>query len=299
MRDEEGYLPIGPYRLWYRSVGGDQESVPPLLILHGGPGVPHDYLQNLAALASPQRRVIFYDQLGCGRSDCPDDLSLWRVDRFVEEVGHVRAGLGLDRVHLLGQSWGGLLAQSYLLTQPGGVSSLILANSLSSLPLWVAEANRLRADLPPEIQETLLRHEAAGTTDSAEYQEALLPFYRRHVIRVEPWPDFVRRSFETISVAVYGTMNGPSEFHVIGNLRDYDITDRLGEIAVPTLIISGRYDESTPAINEVMHRGIRNSEWVLLEDSSHLAHVEEPEKYLRIVSAWLERIDATSVSRAN
>lgn len=296
MRDQVGFIPLGPYKIWHRIVGGERATVPPLLVLHGGPGVPSDYLWNLAALAAPERAVIFYDQLGCGRSDQPDDLSLWEVDRFVDELGQVRAALDLDRVHLLGQSWGGMLAMSYLLTRSAGVASLILANSAASIPMWVAEANRLRAALPAEVQATLLRHEEAGTTDSAEYEEAMMAFYRRHVIRVDPMPDFVQRSFDTISIPVYGTMNGPSEFHVIGRIKDFDVTARLGEIAVPTLIISGRHDESTPAINEVMHRGIPGSEWVLLEESSHLAHAEEPERYMQTVAAWLARHDGAPIA---
>jgi proline-specific peptidase len=139
MYEQEGFIPVSGYRVWYRIVGGgaDLENIP-LLALHGGPGVPHDYIENLADLASDTRRVILYDQLGCGRSDQPDDTSLWRVERFVEELGIVRRELGLDQVHLLGQSWGGMLAIEYALTQPRGLVSLILASTLSSMPMWVA-----------------------------------------------------------------------------------------------------------------------------------------------------------------
>ena len=291
LQEHEGYVPVDGYRVWYRIVGGGavQERTP-LLILHGGPGAPHDYLDNLAELASESRRVIFYDQLGCGRSDQPDDTSLWRVERFVEELGTVRRELGLDPVHILGQSWGGMLAIEYLLTQPRGVQSVILANTTSSISLWVAEANRLRADLPPEVNETLLRHEEAGTTDSQEYLEAMQVFYDRHVIRV-PMPDYVKHAFDGIG-KVYNYMNGPSEFHVIGPIKDWDRSDRLHEIRLPTLILSGRYDESTPAINEVLQRGIPGSEWVMLENSSHLAHVEQPERYMALVQAFLDKVEA-------
>ena len=287
-REQEGLIPVDGYRVWYRMVGGggEDEGVP-LMILHGGPGAPHNYLSNLAALASDQQRVIFYDQLGCGRSDKPDDTSLWRVERFVEELATVRRELGLDRVHILGQSWGGMLAIEYMLSQPQGVVSLILSNTTSSIPMWVAEANRLREQLPPEVNATLLRHEEAGTTDSAEYQEAMDVFYKRHVIRV-PMPDYAQYTMDNLS-QVYFYMNGPSEFHVIGPIKDWDRTDRLGEINVPTLIISGRYDESTPAINEILRRGIAGSEWVVLENSSHLSNVEEPELYMETVQAFLKR----------
>lgn len=289
--EQEGFVPINGYRVWYRSVGGgsDQEGFP-LLVLHGGPGAPHDYLENLEALASETRRVIFYDQLGCGHSDQPDDPSLCQVSRFADEVGTIRQELGLDRVHILGQSWGGMLAIEYALRQPQGLVSLILANTTSSIPLWVAEANRLRAELPPEVNATLLRHEEAGTTSDPEYNEAMDVFYARHVCRVRPMPEFVQRAFDKIGF-VYNYMNGPSEFHVIGVIKDWDRTDRLSEIHIPTLILSGRYDESTPLINEVLHRGIVGSEWVILENSSHLAHVEEPELYMQTVQAFLNRVE--------
>ena len=260
--------------------------------MHGGPGASHDYLENLSALASDTRRVIFYDQLGSGRSDKPDEATIarWQVQRFVDELAMLRRELGLDRVHILGQSWGGMLAIEYALTQPAGLVSLILSNTTSSIPLWVAEANRLRAELPPEINATLLRHEEAGTTDLAEYQEAMMAFYDRHVIRVKPMPDFVQRAFDNMG-AVYFIMNGPSEFHVTGTIKDWDRTDRLSEIHVPTLIISGEYDEATPVINEVMRKGIPGSEWVMLENCSHISNAEEPERYMQLVQNFLQRVE--------
>ena len=292
LREQEGYIPVDGYRVWYRIVGGGgtHEQLP-LLILHGGPGAPHDYLENLEALASDTRRVVFYDQLGCGRSDHPDDPALCSVARFADELETVRRALGLDRVHILGQSWGGMLAQEYALRQPQGLVSLILANTTSSIPVWLAEANRLREQLPPEVNATLTRHEEAGTTDSQEYQDAMNVFYARHVCRVTPMPEFVQRAFDQLGY-VYNYMNGPSEFHVVGVIKDWDCTNRLSEIRVPTLIISGLYDESTPVINEVLHRGIAGSEWVLLQNSSHLAHVEEPELYMQTVQAFLRRVES-------
>ena len=298
MREQEGFIPVlGEYRVWYRIVGGgaEREQVP-LLALHGGPGVPHDYIENLVDLASDTRRVILYDQLGCGRSDQPSDPSLWRVERFVEELGIVRRALTLEKIHLLGQSWGGMLAIEYALTQPPGLVSLILASTLSSMPLWVAEANRLRNELPPEVQATLLRHEATGTTDDPEYLQAMQVFYERHVIRVVPMPDQVKRALDQVG-QVYYTMNGPSEFHVTGILKNWDRTDRLADIRVPTLITSGRYDESTPLINELLHKGIADSEWIIFEQSSHMAHIEEPDVYLPTIESFIERIETQRKER--
>ncbi len=290
MREQTGYIPVvNGHRVWYRIVGGggEHETVP-LLVLHGGPGCPHDYLENLAALASDHRRVIFYDQLGCGRSDLPDDTSLWTVERFTDEIGIVREALGLERVHLLGQSCGGMLGIEYAIRQPAGLVSLILADSMPSMVLWVQEANRLRAELPPGVNEILLRHEQAGTTDSPEYQAAVEVFNSRHVCRLSPKPEFVERAKTGF---IYNYMNGPSEFHVIGVIKDWDRTDRLGDIQVPTLIISGKYDESTPLLNEILHKDIANSEWVLFEHSSHLPHVEEEEKFMQTVDAFLRRVE--------
>jgi L-proline amide hydrolase len=260
---KEGFVPFRGFQIWYRTVGDREERGRfPLLALHGGPGATHDYLEPLEAMAATGRRVIFYDQLGNGHSDQPHDPSLWTVDLFVEEAGAVRRALGLDHIHLLGHSWGGMLAMQYALTRPAGLVSLTVASSPARMPQWVAEANRLRAELPPEVQQTFLRHEEAGTTDDPAYQEAVLVFYRRHLCRLDPWPDCVNRTFARLAEnpEVYTTMNGPSEFHVIGTIKHWDIVDRLGEIRVPTLVTSGRYDEATPAVAETVHRGISGSQ---------------------------------------
>ncbi|QBD81252.1 alpha/beta fold hydrolase [Ktedonosporobacter rubrisoli] len=295
LRKQEGFIPVGDgYRVWYQIVGGgaEQEQIP-ILTVHGGPGVPHDYIEDMADLASASRRVIFYDQLGCGRSDCPDNPALWTIERSVGEIGIVRQALGLDKVHLWGQSFGGLFSIEYALQRPQGLVSLTLASSTSSIPLWVAEANRLRQDLPPDVQATLLRHEQAGTTDDPAYQQAAQVFNERHVLRLKPVPEHVQRANEQTG-QVYYIMNGPSEFHVIGVIKDWDRTNRLGEIRVPTLITSGRYDESTPLINEVLHRGIVDSLWVIFEQSAHLAHVEERSLYMATMRAFLTRVEAQS-----
>jgi proline-specific peptidase len=291
----EGYVPFRGYRTWYRIVGeGEDEGKLPVLYLHGGPGGTHDYLEPLEAMAETGRRAIFYDQIGCGKSDLPDDPSLWQVETFVDELAEVRRHLGLDRLHIFGNSWGGMLAMEYALTQPTGVTSMIVASSPASIPQWVAEANRLRSLLPEDVQETLTRHEEAGTTDSPEYEQACLVFYHRHVCRLDEWPDCVLRSFAFIEEhgVVYKTMNGPSEFHVIGPLKDWDITGRLGEIRIPTLVITGEHDEATPAINQTVSSGIRSSESVIYPGASHMAHVEDPHGYMRVLDGFLTRIEA-------
>ena len=291
----EGYVPFRGYRTWYLIVGeGEDEGKLPVLYLHGGPGGTHDYLEPLEAMAETGRRAIFYDQIGCGKSDLPDDPSLWKVETFVDELGEVRRHLALDRLHIFGNSWGGMLAMEYALTQPAGVASMIVASSPASIPQWVAEANRLRSLLPEDVQETLTSHEESGTTDSPEYEQACLVFYHRHVCRLDEWPDCVLRSFAFIEEhgVVYKTMNGPSEFRVIGPLKDWDITGRLGEIRIPTLVITGEHDEATPAINETVSSGIRGSESVIYPGASHMVHVEDPEGYMRVLDGFLTRIEA-------
>jgi len=291
----EGFVLFHGYRTWYRIVGDpEDEGKLPLLCLHGGPGMSHDYLEPLEGIAETGRRVIFYDQLGCGRSDHPHDPALWKVELFVEEVGAIRKSLGLDQIHLLGQSWGGFLAQEYLLAKPSGVQSLILANSAASTQRWIEEANLLRANLPAEVQQTLKEHEEAGTTDDPAYIFATDVYYHRHLCRLDPWPDCLNRTFENLSrdPEVYNTMWGPSEFRCTGTLQNWDIESQLGEIHIPTLILSGEYDESTPAINEVLHRGIQNSESLVFEDSSHTPHLEATQKYLQALTNFLSRVDA-------
>jgi len=288
----EGRIPFKGHSTWYTIVGeGEEPGKAPLLLLHGGPGGAHDYMESMGELARGGRRVIMYDQLGCGKSPVQSNPDMWTVELFVEEVDVVRQALGLERLHILGQSWGGMLGMEYALTQPEGVESLIICDSPGRMDLWVEEANRLRAELPPEVQATLLKHEQDGTTDDPAYEEACLVFYNRHVCRV-PWSDSVSRSFAQMPNEVYMTMNGPSEFHCIGTLRTWDVTPRLGEITIPTLVISGRYDEATPKISKEVSDAIPGAEWVLFEESSHMPHEEEPERFRQVVGDFLAQTEA-------
>jgi len=157
----------------------------------------------------------------------------------------------------------------------------------------MAEANRLRAELPPEVQEILFKHEEAGTTDNPAYQEAMMVFYQRHLCRLDPWPDCLNRTFEKLmkNPEVYNTMWGSSEFHATGTLKDWDILNRLGEIRIPTLVIGGRYDEATPVITETLHNGIPGSELVIFEHSSHMPHIEETQCYIQVLDQFLSRVE--------
>src|SRR5215813_11886649 len=285
---QDGTISVDGYRVWYRRLGSGGT---PLLILHGGPGGGHDYLEPLQALAA-DRPVVFYDQLGCGKSDQPTDRSLWRMERFVAEVDTVRRALSLERIHLLGHSWGGWLAIEYLLTQPRGVVSAVLASTSASIPQFVAEASRLKAALPPSIYHTLQRYETAGDLHHPDYEAATLEFYKRHLCRLDPWPEAVLRTVRNIEGnAVYETMNGPNVFMVTGNLKNWDRLDRLSEITVPVLITVGRYDEITPTCAEAMHRRLPKAQLRVFEQSSHTAHLEEPETYRQVVADFLQRVE--------
>ena len=228
----EGRVDVPGGRAWYKIVGAGPGL--PLVTVHGGPGATHDYLEPLEALGE-DRPVVFYDQLGAGKSDAPDDMELWTNDRLLDELERVLDATGLARVHLLGQSWGTMPAAEVALRAPGRLCSLILSDPVLSMPLFAAGATALRTALPAEVREVLDRHEAAGTMDSEEYQEASMEFNRRYVCRLDPWPEPLLRSFSQANLAIYEQMQGPSEFMITGTHKDYDITGRLSEITVPTL----------------------------------------------------------------
>lgn len=283
-------------RVFTKTVGGGgKQARPPLLVLHGGPGMGHDYLEPLGALASDEQPVVFYDQLGCGRSDQPAGPSRWQLPRFVAEVQAVRDALGLDSLVLYGQSWGGMLAIEYLLTRPRGVRGVILSNSLSSAPLFESEVLRLKNSLPAPVVQALNRHEAAGTLDSPDYRAAQLAFYSRHILRMDPFPAEIAQAMEATN-EVYEVMWGKNEFSVTGNLRSWDRTEDLAKIDSPVQLISGEFDESTPRVNDTLYQGLRHVTWTLLPGCSHLSHLENPEMYLAVVQSFLDRINGSSGS---
>jgi L-proline amide hydrolase len=293
----EGRMAWNGHETWYRVVGelDPTSSRTPVVICHGGPGASHDYCEPIAALSRSGRACVLYDQVGCGQSqhlpDAPADF--WTPQLFKDELSQLTRHLGIEQRHaVVGQSWGGMLAMEYALDQPEGLVGMVVADSPASMTLWVSEANRLRADLPDDVQATLTRHEDAGTTDDPEYETAVRVFYDRHLCRV-PWPDCLQRSFGQIASdpTVYHTMNGPSEFHVVGSLKGWDITSRLPEITTPTLLVSGRHDEATPLIVGQIHERIPGAEWTIFEESSHLPHIEEPEAFLERVERFLATID--------
>lgn len=290
LAQREGRVPVPGGHVWFKIVGSG--GAIPLLTLHGGPAAGHDYFEPLEALAS-DRPVVFFDQLGCGKSDKPNDVSLWRIERFAKEVAAVRKGLQVDRVHLLGWSWGGWLAIEYMMSNPSGIVGLVLASTSSSLRQVAAETARLKATLPPDVLATLSRYEAVADYHNSEYEKAMMEFYNRFICRLDPWPECLMRSLNnmTSNPISYETMQGPNEFTITGNLKDWDRTDRLSEIDVPTLITCGRYDELGPACAETLRRGIPHSELHVFEHSAHVALLEETERYMQVLRAFLARVE--------
>jgi L-proline amide hydrolase len=293
----EGILEWEAGSTWYR-VEGDLQAggKAPVVILHGGPGAAHDYLESVPEHTTRNHRPsIIYDQIGCGRSqhlpNAPSDF--WSVELFRRELNALLAHLEIaDRYHVLGQSWGGMLGMEHAVEQPPGLRSLVIANSPASMELWVQEANRLRALLPSDVQETLTRHETDGTTDSQEYERAVMVYYERHLCRI-PFPESLQRTFQQMNddPTVYHTMNGPSEFHVVGKLRTWDITPRLGEVRVPVLVISGEHDEATSAVVRPLVDALPDARWELIEGASHSTHLEVPERFFGIVEEFLSAHD--------
>lgn len=273
----------------------------PLVVLHGGPGMAHDYVKNIAALAEETgRTVVHYDQVGCGRSthrpDAPADF--WKPALFVEEFANLVAALGLERYHVLGQSWGGMLGAEIAITRPEGLASLAICNSPASMRLWVEGANALRAELPPEVRDALDRHEAAGTIDDAEYVAATQVFYDRHVCRVQPTPqDFLDTVAQMeADPTVYHTMNGVNEFFVTGTLEDWSVVEEVAGITAPTLVIAGELDEATPETWAPFVERIPDVRSRVFAGASHCTHLEQPEAFRAVVAAFLAEHDADAAT---
>jgi proline-specific peptidase len=286
----EGFIDVPGGRVWYTTFGNGGGL--PLLCLHGGPGLPHGYISSLQDL-SDERSVIFYDQLGCGKSDRPDDPALWTVERSIEELKAVRQSLGLERLHIFGSSWGGLLAMSYMLeAAPTGVLSLNLSGSPATTSAWIDYSFVLRAALPDEVREVIDSHEAREHFYCPEFIGAVAFYYKRHLCRLEPWPEGLEEAFTGIGTQVYETMWGPTEFGpCVGVLKDYNVLPRIEEIDIPTLLTIGRHDECPLDLYEEMHRRIPNSELVVFENSSHMQFFEERDRYMEVYGGFLGSVE--------
>jgi L-proline amide hydrolase len=292
----EGFAPFGEWQTWYRVTGDLHSGKTPLVVAHGGPGCSHDYVLALANLADTGRPVVHYDQIGGGRSTHLRDRDgdFWTVELFLDEMENLLTFLGInDRYFLLGQSWGGMLGAEHAIRQPAGLKALVISNSPASMALWASEAKVLRAELDPDVQATLDRHEAAGSFSDPEYLEAQKVYYDLHVCRVVPNPPEVvaTSNLLTEDPTVYNVMNGPNEFFCIGTLKDWSVVDKLHAIRAPTLLCSGRFDEATPGTVQPFFDDIPDVRWEIFENSSHMPFIEEPHHYLDVVEGFLAEQD--------
>ncbi|MCW3991812.1 MAG: proline iminopeptidase-family hydrolase [Candidatus Bathyarchaeota archaeon] len=298
----EGRLVIDEagHEIYYKLYGSGPET---LVCLHGGPGADHRYLVRMGELSGEVLKVLLYDQLGSGQSDRPDDDSLWTVPRFVGELETIRSEMNLGRVHLYGQSWGGMLALQYALDHPEGVKSLILSNTAASMPEWAKVMAKLKMQLPTEIFATVMEFEATQQYEHPDMIEAMWEFYARYVRRSFPFEPArsLKECKEILAVydgdlgPAYTKMWGPFEFLPIGTLLHWDVTDRLGEIKVPTLIVCGLYDEAAPELHRAMADRVPNNEFVIFGNSSHLIILEkEADAYLGLIKNFIDRVIASS-----
>lgn len=278
--------------VWAKRVGPSNETASgrPLLVVHGGPGLPHYYLNSLQRLAD-DREVIFWDQLGCGNSERPSNPDLWTMQRSVAELDAVVTALGLNDFHIFGNSWGAMLAQQYLLDIACSAVSFTISNSAASIPAFTANVARLKSELDPATRDAIDRHEAAGTTDSAEYRAAVTTWNETFLCRRLPWPTDLYRAFQNMGTEIFETMFGPSDFHIVGTIRDWDVLDRLSEITVPTLLLAGRFDECSPDHMREMHERIPGSRYEFFENSAHLPFIEEPTRFDRVMREFLRQHD--------
>ncbi len=283
---QEGYASVLGFKLYYR-IFGEPGEAGTVLCLHGGPGAPHGYLAPLVDLTRFGYRVVLFDQLGVGRSDLPSDPALFTLAHNVEEVEEIRRSLELGRVHLMGSSYGGLLALAYAVKYQQHLRSLVISGGLASIPLTIVEMDRLRSELPSETRSILAKYEALGEFENPEYLRAVDEFYRRHVCRLPVWPPEVVETFAQMSKPVYHHMNGPNEFTIVGTLRDVDITGQLATIRTPCLVTVGEFDEVTPTVARSIQQHIAGAKLVIFPNASHLHFWEARDRYIETVVDFL------------
>jgi proline iminopeptidase len=289
--------PHGTFRVWTKRVGNNPSVK--VLLLHGGPGATHEYFEALDSwFPAAGIEYYYYDQLGSGNSDQPDEPELWEIPRFVDEVEQVRQALGLDRAnfYLLGQSWGGLLAIEYALAHQEHLKGLIVSNMMASFPAYNEYAARvLMPAMDPAVLAEIKQLEAAGQYESPRYMELLIPnFYVEHLLRmpVEQWPEPVNRSFARVNRKIYVPLQGPSELGASGKLVAWDRTADLGRIAVPTLVIGARYDTMDPAHMEAMASKVRKGRYLYCPNGSHLAIYDDQQTYVEGIVSFLDDVDS-------
>jgi proline iminopeptidase len=276
----------GRFEVWVKQVGRGKI---PVLTLHGGPGFPHYYFECFEDFLPQDRiRFYYYDQLGCGFSDRPDDASLWTMRRYCEEVEQVRRALDLDRFVLYGQSWGGMLAIDYALAYPQHISRLVISNMTASMPSYTKYVNELRAAMPRDVDSAMKLFEQRGDYLAPEYQQLIMDhLYSKHICRLKPWPEPAMRSMLNLNTDVYNTMQGPSEFTITGNFKDWDRWADLPRLSMPTLLMVGRYDTMSVADIQRMGGLIPNSQVFVCEHGSHWSMYDDQESYFGALVPFL------------
>ena len=291
--------PKGNFRVWTKRVGNNPKLK--VLLLHGGPGATHEYLEAFDSwLPGASIEYYYYDQLGSAYSDQPKDPELWDIPRFVDEVEQVRKALGLDAGNfvLYGQSWGGLLAMEYALAHPENLKGLVISNMMSSIPAYNEYAkNVLMPEMDPAVLKEVLAFEAARDYENPRYMELLVPnFYEQHILRMpaDQWPDPVNRAFMRLNHDVYIPMQGPSEMGASGKLEHWDRSGDLSEITAPTLVIGARYDTMDPMHMEWMAKQLPHGTYLYCPNGSHLALYDDQKAYFEGLIAFLRKIDGST-----
>lgn len=293
MKITEGYLPYLGYQTYYRIIGEGHPDLKPLVFLHGGPGSTHNYFELFDDFATTGRQLIMYDQLGCGKSYVENRPDLWQSSTWVNELIALKDHLGLTSFHLLGQSWGGMLAIEYLCDhRPLEVCSVILSSTLPASQLWGQEQLRLIRLMSDEDQQAINRAIEQNDFTSEAYLTAEAHYMLRYSADIPTLdsPEPLRRQ-RRAGRESYVTAWGPNEFYPIGTLKNWDYRDKLKNIIAPALIISGSDDLSTPLVAKTMADGITNSQWELFAHSRHMPFVDEPEKYFALLNQWLTTHD--------
>jgi proline iminopeptidase len=285
--------PVGSFHVWTKRIGHNPHIK--VLLLHGGPAAGHEYMEAFESFF-PQEGIEFYeyDQLGSSYSDQPTDSSLWTIDHFVEEVEQVRKALGLEKnnFYLLGQSWGGILATEYALKYQDHIKGLIISNMMASCPDYGKYADVLAKQMDPKVVAEIKQIEAAKQYNSPRYEELLIPhFYKKHICRLEDWPDPVVRSFKHLNKEIYTMMQGPSEFGISGRLANWDRKADLPKITVPTLIIGARYDTMDPDHMKWMSTQVKQGSYLFCPNGSHMAMYDDQQTYMKGVISWIKEVD--------
>jgi proline iminopeptidase len=287
LAEGQGYIQVDGGKIWYRVVGKGNGI--PMLLLHGGPGVPSYYLKPMSALGA-DRKLIFFDQLGCGKSDHITDTTLMTVDHYVAEVQKVVEHFGLKEYYLFGQSWGTMLGTEFYLAHPEGIKAVILSSPAVSIPLWLKDADSLISLLPDSTQQAIRINEKSKNYEAPEYKRGVQVFYENFVARKKPWSADVDSAFLQLG-AQYGYMNGPSEFTIVGPLKTFDRTDRLHEIKVPTLFITGEFDEAAPNTVRYYQSLVPGAKFEIIPGSGHLTMQDSPEQSNKVVSDFLKNLE--------